>query len=673
MSFEDQGNSGLPSQEDQPAMDPEGAPGSPMPASEDFEPAEDSTSNETGTPAEGAAATVPPAGAPPPAGDEPGDEEGKNNWLPWAVVALIVLAVIIVIALAAGGRLGGGADATPTSAAPEAVQPYIQIDQPIQGTILDTSQPILVTGIGRGLFEGNVIVQASDVGGNVLVELPTTIQAPDAGTGGEGPWSVQLNVQVAPGTTGQIVAYSTSPQDGSITASAQVAVTYGQAVQPYVQIDQPVQGTVLDISSSVLVSGVGRGLFEGNVVVQARDAGGNVLVEQPTTIQSPDAGTGGEGPWAVQLNVQIQPGTTGQIVAYSTSPQDGSITASAQVAVIYGQAVQAYIQISQPAEGSVLDIASPVQVSGTGGGLFEGNVVVQARDSTGSVLAEQPTIIQSPDAGTGGEGPWSVQLSIPAEPGSTGQIVAFSPSPADGTIMASAQVIVTYGQIEEPEVRVNLDDHLWLLASLAGQEVIPGTQIYADFDAGQVAGSAGCNNYNAGYEVSDNSLTIGPAATTRMACNEPQGVMEQENQYLTILGSAATYTIEGGQLMLSDGSGQVVLVYNAAVVGTVNTAQPTEIPDGSTATISLEDVSRADAPAVVIGQQVITGLSVFPFPFEVAYNPEDIDPRFTYAIRVTDHRWSRKLALHQYHSLQRDHPGQPLQGGGAGRACAVAF
>lgn len=113
--------------------------------------------------------------------------------------------------------------------------------------------------------------------------------------------------------------------------------------------------------------------------------------------------------------------------------------------------------------------------------------------------------------------------------------------------------------------------------------------------------------------------------------------MEQENQYLTLLGSAATYTIEAGQLKVSDGSGQAVLVYNAAVIGTVNTAQPTEIPAGTT-TIQVQDVSRADAPAIVIGEQVITGPTAFPFPFEVVYNPEDIDPRFTYAIgvRITD-------------------------------------
>ena len=95
--------------------------------------------------------------------------------------------------------------------------------------------------------------------------------------------------------------------------------------------------------------------------------------------------------------------------------------------------------------------------------------------------------------------------------------------------MAEAQVNVIYGQQEEPEMVVSLEDHLWLVVSLAGQPVIPGTQITADFSNGQVAGVSGCNNYSAPYEMSDANLTTGVAAVTMMACGEPQGVMEQEN------------------------------------------------------------------------------------------------------------------------------------------------
>ncbi|MGW8249862.1 MAG: Gmad2 immunoglobulin-like domain-containing protein [Anaerolineales bacterium] len=529
------------------------------------------------------------------------------------------------------------------------------MDQPIQGTILDISQQVQVAGIGRALFEGNVVVQARDEAGGVLAEQATTIQAPDAGTGGEGPWVVQLSIQATPGTAGQIVAFSTSPVDGSVMASAGVDVIYGQPQQPFLQIIQPVQGSVLDISQQVLVAGTGAALPEGSLIVRAQDAAGNVLAEQPTSIQSP----GGQGEWSVQLSIQAQPGATGQIVVLSTSPADGSVVASAQVDVTFGEAVQSYILINQPAEGALLDIASPVTVSGTGGGLFEGNVVVQAHDASGSVLAEQPTIIQSPQAGTGGEGPWEVQLSIPAEPGSSGQIVAFSPSPADGSIMASAEVNVTYGQPEEPEARVNLEDHLWLLASLGGQEVLPGTQVTAEFTEGQVSGGAGCNQYSAPYETSDSSLTVGAAATTRMACEEPQGVMDQETQYLNLLSSAATYRIEQRQLSILDASQQVVLVYNAAVIGQVDSQPQVELPAGTIATITLADVSLADVPAVTIAEQIIPDPQAFPFPYTVVYDPQDINPANSYAIgvRITDASGNLLfINTSAYQVITRDNP-----------------
>ena len=183
MNIEDQENSGIPADEDKPDMAPEGAPGSPIPASDDFEPVQESVTSEINSAAGETGAPVPPVDLPPPAENEP-EEEDKPNWMPWAVVAVIVLAVIIVIALAAGGRVGGGAEYTPTPRAPEVIQPYIQIDKPIQGATLDLSSPIMVSGVGRGLFEGKVGVQALDAGGNVLAEQPTTIQSPNAGTGG---------------------------------------------------------------------------------------------------------------------------------------------------------------------------------------------------------------------------------------------------------------------------------------------------------------------------------------------------------------------------------------------------------------------------------------------------------------------------------------------------------
>ena len=99
--------------------------------------------------------------------------------------------------------------------------------------------------------------------------------------------------------------------------------------------------------------------------------------------------------------------------------------------------------------------------------------------------------------------------------------------------------------------------------------VVTGSELSALFGAdGRLAGSAGCNNYNAAYEVDDASavegdISIGPAASTRMMCAEPEGIMEQEALYLAALEMAETYKIEGDRLQLRTAEGALVADYRA--------------------------------------------------------------------------------------------------------------
>ncbi len=520
-------------------------------------------------------------------------------------------------------------------------QPFISITEPPSGASLEIVNPITVNGAGAGLPEGSLVVQALDASGNVLAQQPTTIQSPDAGTGGSGPWSVQLQVATQPGTTGSIRAFSKSLEDDSLIAEARIQVTFGKTpeIQPYITISEPIAGAVLDISNPITVKGMGRALPEGNLIVTALDSGGNVLAEQSTTIQSPDAGTGGEGPWSVQLTVPSSPGTPGSIRAYSTSPADGSTVAEAIVQVTYGQtpAVQPFITITQPTSGTVLDIANPFTVNGMAGGLFEGNVVVQALDGNGNVLDEQATTIQSPDAGIGGQGPWETQLTVSIEPGANGRIYAFSTSPQDGSTDASASVDVIYGEEQIPEEEVLLEEHLWLLQTYGTNTVLEDTYITAKFKDNQVSGTAGCNNYSGPYERNTTDLTVGSLSITQMSCSTPEGSMEQETQYLTLLQSSAFFNIDQ-KLSIMNQANEKTLVYDAAVIGTIITAGEAALPENSVVQVTLSDVSIADAEAVVIGEQIINNPSGFPIPFQVTYNPEVIDQRFTYAIgvRITD-------------------------------------
>jgi heat shock protein HslJ len=91
--------------------------------------------------------------------------------------------------------------------------------------------------------------------------------------------------------------------------------------------------------------------------------------------------------------------------------------------------------------------------------------------------------------------------------------------------------------------------------------LIPGSDISLGFGAdGEVAGSGGCNRYFGPYQSQDASLQVGPLASTRMACEAPEGIMEQETQYLTALQEAATYTIEGSTLTIRDAGGAMQVV-----------------------------------------------------------------------------------------------------------------
>jgi heat shock protein HslJ len=498
--------------------------------------------------------------------DEPAGGR-KKGWTVAVVViaAILALCAVVVCIAAAVAAISGGKDevAMPTAAPVPTRAPgqaMIAITEPDQGQVVEIDKPVRVSGKGVGLPEGNVVVEALDWQGNLLAQVPTTMQGQDVGTGGQGTWATELSIEVEPGTAGTIRAYSTSPKDGSVIAEDVVEVSLGRtaALQPYIRIEEPTQGALLDITGPVGVRGSGAALPEGNVVVEALDAQGNVLDRQPTTMQGPDVGTGGEGTWSTELTIEVEPGTAGRIRAYSPSPSDGSIIAEDSVEVSLGQtpAVESYLKIDSPAQGTTLDVTKPVQVSGSGAGLPEGNVVVVAADQDGNVLAEQPTTLQGPDVGTGGEGTWSVELAVPASGQMPGYLAAYSTSPKQRDFVATDHIQVTFSG------EYTLEGTTWLL-----DKTIPGSEITAEFtpatgtgDA-EVKGSAGCNTYTGTYviltrAVGRNRIEIGPLATTRMACDE--ALMEQESLYLAALEAATHYRIEGFTLTIVYPGGELL-------------------------------------------------------------------------------------------------------------------
>ena len=104
----------------------------------------------------------------------------------------------------------------------------------------------------------------------------------------------------------------------------------------------------------------------------------------------------------------------------------------------------------------------------------------------------------------------------------------------------------------------------WLVSAVRrDDQLVPpvvGTSLTADFDeSGRVSGSAGCNRYAAAYTASDIEIRISAAASTRMFCADPPGVMEQEAAFLAALAEAASFKVAGESLQLLDASGSVLV------------------------------------------------------------------------------------------------------------------
>jgi len=112
------------------------------------------------------------------------------------------------------------------------------------------------------------------------------------------------------------------------------------------------------------------------------------------------------------------------------------------------------------------------------------------------------------------------------------------------------------------------EDKQWLLESYGAegdiQDILTDTQVSAVFDSTErsISGSAGCNSYFAGYQADGNLLTVSAIANTEMYCLQPAGVMEQEREYLTLLGQAVTIEVEDNRLTIFT-AGNRILIFSA--------------------------------------------------------------------------------------------------------------
>ena len=120
-------------------------------------------------------------------------------------------------------------------------------------------------------------------------------------------------------------------------------------------------------------------------------------------------------------------------------------------------------------------------------------------------------------------------------------------------------------------IPIDLAGTSWTLTSLIDEggsmaPIVTGTTVTAIFDAGgiRVSGLAGCNHYSADYTRNGADITIKSAVRTDMYCGEPEGLMDQEDRYLSLLTDVSSYWVEGDRLILSDKEGADLLVLDRA-------------------------------------------------------------------------------------------------------------
>jgi len=92
---------------------------------------------------------------------------------------------------------------------------------------------------------------------------------------------------------------------------------------------------------------------------------------------------------------------------------------------------------------------------------------------------------------------------------------------------------------------------------------VAGSELTATFEAGQISGNSGCNEYTGPYEVDDTKIMIGPLASTLRACADP-AVDQQEREYLAALELARTFSIDGGNLTLLRDDGGIAVTFQPA-------------------------------------------------------------------------------------------------------------
>ena len=206
---------------------------------------------------------------------------------------------------------------------------------------------------------------------------------------------------------------------------------------------------------------------------------------------------------------------------------------------------------------------------------------------------------------------------------------------------------------QAPPAAANLTGTSWQLVKFQGSDDTTLTpddrsKYTIEFGAdGRLSARIDCNRGRGTWKTTGTSqLQLGPLALTRAMC--PPGSLH--DRIVKQWGAIRSYVLKDGHLFLSliaDGGiyefepvaggkpAAPAPTGGRVVKGTATFRERMTLPPDAVLEAQLEDVSRADAPAMVIARTEVKSARNPPIVFEIAYDPARIQPTHTYAVRAT--------------------------------------
>jgi heat shock protein HslJ len=133
-----------------------------------------------------------------------------------------------------------------------------------------------------------------------------------------------------------------------------------------------------------------------------------------------------------------------------------------------------------------------------------------------------------------------------------------------GAVVVTAVIlIILFVQSTTKEkLPIDLNNTSWQLITfgVADSQLPPveDAEITLNFEENNINGMV-CNNYFGNYTLSGKDIRVTSLGSTEMFCTSPEGLMEQESDFLVMLGNIRNVEIDGGNLRLTGENGETMI------------------------------------------------------------------------------------------------------------------